>query len=96
MYVQITGIDIEVGATEVIIEALNIENMVLAKNLFDDVSLPTVKFAFDRNNTFDTDYFWSIVEKMEAQTRGPIPNNLKDRVQKLVGFSTNIKDKYIC
>lgn len=91
MTVEITGV--EITKSKVTIEAINIESIIMAEDLFEDYEAPTVKFEFDRTarNYAEMKYLYKVVQSnrrcQQAKTMG-------DKLEKLIGAIIQLSDSF--
>lgn len=91
MTVEITSV--EIGEEKVTIEALAIEEVLLADDLFEDVEIPTVKYEFDRKekNGAEMRYLWKVCQ---GQNKCKSAKSFGEKLEKLVGVVTQLGDSF--
>ena len=89
--VEITNI--EIGTEKITIEALAIENILLADDLFEDVEVPTVKYEFDRKakNGAEMKYLWKVCQ---GQRKCQSAKSMGEKLEKLCGVITQISESF--
>lgn len=92
MTVEITSITI--GAEKVTIEAINLDNIILAEDLFQDIEEAPVKFEFDRTarNGAEMKYLYRVCQGQrtcqQAKTMGA-------KLERLAGVITQLSESFI-
>lgn len=91
MTVEITGI--KVTADKIEIDALNIESMLFADDLYEDVEVPTVRYEFDRKarGGAEMKYLYKVVE---SQRRCQAAKCMGEKLEKLVGALVQLSDNF--
>ncbi len=89
--VEITSI--EVGQDKIYIEALAIEDIIMADDLFEDVEVPTVKYEFDRKakNGAEMKYLWKVCQ---GQKKCQSAKSMGAKLEKLCGVITQLSDSF--
>lgn len=89
--VQITNI--EIGPEKIKIDALAIEDIILADDLFEDVEVPTVKFEFDRKAKHGAEmrYLWKVCQ---GQRRCQSAKSMGAKLEKLCGVITQLSESF--
>ena len=87
--VEITNI--EIGTEKITIEALAIEDILLADDLFEDVEVPTVKYEFDRKakNGAEMKYLWKVCQ---GQRKCQSAKSMGEKLEKLCGVITQLSE----
>jgi hypothetical protein len=91
MTVEITSV--EIGEEKITIEALAIEDILMADDLYEDVEVPTVKYEFDRKakNGAEMKYLWKVVQ---GQKKCQSAKSMGAKLEKLVGVMTQLSDSF--
>lgn len=91
MIVEITGV--EVTEEKITIEALKIEDIIMAEDLFADVEVPTVKYQFDRKarNGAEMKYLWKVCE---SQKKCQAEKCMGAKLEKLCGVITTLSEAF--
>ena len=92
--VEITSV--EIGAEKIQIEALAIENILLAEDLFEDVEVPKVKYEFDRKGKDGAaspgmKYLWKVCE---SQRKCQAVSSMGEKLEKLIGVITQLSEAF--
>lgn len=89
--VEITSISI--GTEKITIEALAIENILMADNLFEDVEVPTVKYEFSRTAKGGAEmrYLWKVVQ---GQKKCQSAKSMGEKLEKLAGVITTLSESF--
>ena len=92
--VEITSV--EVGAEKITIEALAIEDILLADDLFEDVEVPKVKYEFDRKGKNGAaspgmKYLWKVCE---SQRKCKSESSMGAKLEKLIGVITQLSEHF--
>ena len=92
--VEITSV--EVGAEKITIEALAIEDILLAEDLFEDVEVPTVKYEFDRKGKNGAaspgmKYLWKVCE---SQRKCKSAISMGEKLERLIGVITQLSEAF--
>ena len=89
--VEITSV--EIGAEKITIEALSIEDVIMADDLFEDVEVPMVKYQFDRKakNGAAMKYLWKVCE---SQRKCQAEKSMGAKLEKLVGVITQLSEAF--
>ncbi len=84
---------IEIGKEKITIEALAIEEILMADDLFEDVEVPTVKYEFDRKakNGAEMRYLWKVCQ---GQKKTHSAKSMGEKLEKLCGVITTISDAF--
>lgn len=89
MTVEITNVTIE---KEIItIDALAIEEMLFAEDLFEDVEVPAVRYEFDRTSQPNMKYLWKVCQ---GQRRCQNQKSMGGKLEKLEGAILNISEAF--
>lgn len=91
MTVEITGI--EIGENKITIEAINIENIIMAEDLFEDYEAPTVTFEFDRTarNYAEMKYLYKVVQ---SNRRCQQAKSMGEKLEKLIGAIIQLSESF--
>lgn len=91
MLVEITKVD--VGALNIEIEGNAIENVIMADDLFEDIEVPKVIFAFDRKakNGAEMRYLWTICQN---QRRCQSEKTFGAKLEKLCGAVLQLNESF--
>ena len=89
--VEITSI--EIGTEKITIEALAIEDILMADDLFEDVEVPTVKYEFSRKakNGAEMRYLWKVVQ---GQKKCQSAKSMGEKLEKLCGVITTLSESF--
>ena len=92
MTVEITSVSI--GEEKITIEALQIENVLMADDLFEDVEVPSATYEFDRKayNGAAMKYLWKLCQ---SQKKCQSAHTLGDKIEKLKGVITYLPDSFL-
>ena len=91
MIVEIRGV--EISAEKITIEAVNLETILMAEDLFEDVDESPVIFEFDRTarNGAEMKYLYKIVQ---GQRRCQAKKSMGAKLEALVGVITQISESF--
>ena len=91
MLVEITNV--EIGTEVITIEALAIEEILLADDLYEDAEVPTVKYEFSRkaNNGAEMKYLWKVCQ---GQKRCHSAKSMGGKLEKLTGVITQLSESF--
>ena len=91
MIVEIRGV--EISAEKITIEAVNLETILMAEDLFEDVDESPVIFEFDRTarNGAEMKYLYTIVQ---GQRRCQAKKSMGAKLEALVGVITQISESF--
>lgn len=91
MIVEITGV--VVTEEKITIEALKIEDIIMAEDLYEDVEVPTVKYQFDRHarNGAEMKYLWKVCE---SQKKCQSEKSMGAKLDKLCGVITQLSEAF--
>lgn len=89
MTVEITKVTIE--QETITIDALAIEDILMAEDLFEDVEVPQVRYAFDRTSQPNMKYLWKICQ---SQRRCQKEKSMGGKLEKLEGVITNLSESF--
>lgn len=92
--VEITSV--EIGAEKITIEALAVEDILMADDLFEDVEVPTLKYEFNRkakNGAMSPGmkYLWKVCE---GQKKCQSAKNFGEKLEKLCGVITQLSEAF--
>ena len=91
MTVEITSV--EIGTEKITIEALAIENILMADDLFEDVEVPTVKYEFDRKvkHGAELKYLWKVCQSQKCCQSA---KSMGEKLEKLCGVITQLSESF--
>lgn len=91
MTVEITSV--EIGAEKITIEAVNLENFLMAEDLFEDVEANPVKFEFDRTARHGAEmkYLWKVCQ---GQKKCQTAKSMGEKLEKLCGVITQLSEAF--
>ncbi len=91
MTVEITGV--EIGAEKIIIEAVNLETILMAEDLFEDMEATPIIFEFDRTarNGAEMKYLYRVVQ---GQRKCKAKKSMGAKLEALVGVITQISESF--
>lgn len=91
MTVEITSV--EIGAEKITIEAINLENIFMNENLYEDIDEKPVKFEFDRtaNNGAQMKYLYRVCQ---GQKKCQSAKSLGEKLEKLCGVITQLSESF--
>ncbi len=89
--VQITSV--EIGAEDIKIEALAIEDMIMADDLFEDAETPVVHYSFSRKakNGAEMKYLWRVCQ---GQRQCEPEKSMGKKLERLCGVITTLSDAF--
>lgn len=83
MTVEITKVTIE--QETITIDALAIEDILMAEDLFEDVEVPQVRYAFDRSAQSHMKYLFKVCQREKC---------MGGKLEKLEGVITNLSETF--
>lgn len=91
MVVEIKSVTI--GKEKITIDAIEIENIIMAEDLFEDVEAPEVKYEFDRiaKNGAEMKYLWKVCQSQRKCQDEP---TMGKKLEKLCGVITQLSDTF--
>ena len=91
MTVEITGV--EIGAEKITIEAINLETILMAEDLFEDMDESPVIFEFDRTarNGAEMKYLYRVVQ---GQRKCQAKKSMGAKLEALVGVITQLSESF--
>ena len=91
MIVEIRGV--EISAEKVTIEAINLETILMAEDLYEDMDESPVIFEFDRTarNGAEMRYLYKVVQ---GQRRCQAKKSMGAKLEALVGVITQISESF--
>ena len=91
MTVEITGV--EIGKEKITIEAINIEEILTADNLFEDYEAQPIKFEFDRTarNYAEMKYLYKIVSN---NRRCQNAKSMGEKLENLIGAIIQLSESF--
>ena len=89
MTVEITNVTIDEDM--ITIEALAIEDILMADDLFEDVEVPTVKYQFERKKNGQMRYLWKVCQ---GQARCRSAKSMGEKLELLQGVITQLSESF--
>lgn len=91
MIVEIKGV--EIGVEKITIEAINLETILTAENLYEDMDESPVIFEFDRTarNGAEMKYLYRVVQ---GQRKCQSKKSMGAKLEALVGVITQISESF--
>ncbi len=91
MIVEIRGV--EISAEKITIEAVNLETILMAEDLYEDMDESPVIFEFDRTarNGAEMKYLYKVVQ---GQRRCQAKKSMGAKLEALVGVITQISESF--
>ncbi len=91
MVVEITKV--EIGAEEISIEGTNLETILTAEDLFEEMDEETVRFIFSRENGAPgLKYLWKVCQ---GQRKCKNAKSMGEKLEKLVGCIVSLSENFI-
>ncbi len=84
---------VEIGAEEIVMEATNLETILTAEDLFEEMEEETVRFVFPRTNGAPAlKYLWKVCE---GQRKCKNAKSMGEKLEKLVGSIVSLSENFI-
>ena len=85
---------VEINETEIVLEGINLESILTAENLYEEMEEETVRFVFDRqeHGVASLKYLWKVCE---SQKKCKGARSMGEKLEKLVGCILSLSENFI-